>query len=309
MQFRFTPAERALVVMTTINEASSSQRPLFLLMPGLFLPASFWTADLLARLQAFGDCICLSLPGHFPEPSLPADTHYDKTFVLDSIDTQLADNGVPSDGSGRPLILFGHSTGALMSLYYASQRKQLITAVIAIGGTCDGQEEENIYYWNQLATRYLGRLGMTLTNLSARAAKISPGAHKLAMKAAFLHPDRVFSQHDFDQTVDRYFPDLQSFDAATAGPMLHDLYNFDASEELATLTMPCWITAGEEDAFVPERRTRQLAALIPDAELDFIPNAGHLPFVEDEDRFIQLMTAFMRKAGLVSELQPGFQQA
>lgn len=109
--------------------------------------------------------------------------------------------------------------------------------------------------------------------------------------------------------MDRYYPDLKSFDAGTAGPMLHDLYNFDASKELATLAIPCWITAGEEDAFVPERRTRQLAALIPDAELDFIPNTGHLTFVEDEDRFIQLMAAFMRKAGLVSEQPPAVQQA
>lgn len=282
------------------------QRPLIVLLPGLFMPVSSWSRETLRNLRQFGDCVTLSLPGHYPQPALQEGQHYDKALVLESIDRQLAEHLEPEQLASRPVVLFGHSTGALTALYYASQRQSIISAVISIGGTVDGREEENVYYWNQLGTRYLGKFGLLLTNFSTSIGTRYASTHRLVMKAAFHNPDKVLADDDFETAMADYIPDLKKFDTSTAGRILRDLYHFDAKAELKRLHRPVWVCAGEEDDFVPERRTRQLVETLPDATLDLIPDTGHLPFVEETQRFFRLMRVFMQQAGLAewAESQP-----
>ncbi|GAA3950970.1 alpha/beta hydrolase [Allohahella marinimesophila] len=274
------------------------QKPLIVLLPGLFMPISSWSRETLRHLRQFGDCVPLSLPGHYPEPALQEGQHYDKALVLESIDRQLAEQLEPEQLASRPVVLFGHSTGALTALYYASQRQDLVSAVISIGGTVDGREEENVYYWNQLGTRYLGTLGLKLTNFSTWLGTMNAATHRLVMKAAFHNPHKVLADGDFEAAMPDYFPDLRKFDTSTAGRILRDLYQFDAKPELTRLHLPVWVCAGEEDDFVPERRTRELTDTLPEATLDVIPDTGHLPFVEETERFFRSMRVFMQQVGL-----------
>src|SRR5690606_18083795 len=62
--------------------------------------------------------------------------------------------------------------------------------------------------------------------------------------------------------------------------------------------LPVWVCAGEVDAFVPERRTRELLDTLPQGTLDVIPDTGHLPFIEETERFFRSMRVFMQHAGL-----------
>lgn len=53
-------------------------------------------------------------------------------------------------------------------------------------------------------------------------------------------------------------------------------YTDSMQEKYASIDIPVLVCWGEDDAWVPVDRGRELAACIPDAELQVIPGAGHL---------------------------------
>jgi 3-oxoadipate enol-lactonase len=54
------------------------------------------------------------------------------------------------------------------------------------------------------------------------------------------------------------------------------IFRHDTRKRLADLRMPVLIVHGEEDRLVPVSNAYELARLIPHAELETVPNAGHL---------------------------------
>jgi pimeloyl-ACP methyl ester carboxylesterase len=69
----------------------------------------------------------------------------------------------------------------------------------------------------------------------------------------------------------------------------------DSLDRLAGLRMPTLITVGAEDILVPPAFSRELHARIPDSELAIIPDAAHLHFMEQPERFNGICLAFLRK--------------
>jgi pimeloyl-ACP methyl ester carboxylesterase len=59
----------------------------------------------------------------------------------------------------------------------------------------------------------------------------------------------------------------------------------DVRARLAELRIPTLVTVGSEDILTPPRFSRELAALIPSAHLEIIPDGGHGYFWEIPARF------------------------
>lgn len=68
----------------------------------------------------------------------------------------------------------------------------------------------------------------------------------------------------------------------------------DSRDLLPSLRLPVQILAGEEDALWPASQVRQTAAALPGARRGFIPQAGHLPMLENPGPFEELLLAFLR---------------
>ena len=58
---------------------------------------------------------------------------------------------------------------------------------------------------------------------------------------------------------------------------------------VATIRVPTLVIAGSEDPLVPPAETEALARLIPGAQLDFIPKAGHLVAFEQAAAFNEVV--------------------
>jgi pimeloyl-ACP methyl ester carboxylesterase len=69
---------------------------------------------------------------------------------------------------------------------------------------------------------------------------------------------------------------------------------FDAFERLGRITAPTLVLHGLEDAVVDPRNASLLAALIPDARFELFAGTGHLFFWEQPDRFVDVVTEFLR---------------
>ena len=72
---------------------------------------------------------------------------------------------------------------------------------------------------------------------------------------------------------------------------------FDALDRVDAITSPTLILHGTEDAVVDSRNTALLALRIPDARVELFPGGGHLFFWEQPDRFVEVVTEFLRGVG------------
>jgi len=66
-------------------------------------------------------------------------------------------------------------------------------------------------------------------------------------------------------------------------------------EQLASITVPMLILAGESDEGVFTEHTNEMARLIPNAELTFISDTGHYAVWEKPDEFNEIVLEFLEK--------------
>jgi 3-oxoadipate enol-lactonase len=69
----------------------------------------------------------------------------------------------------------------------------------------------------------------------------------------------------------------------------------DTTARLGEIRVPTLLTTGAEDILVPPASSLELHARIPGAELVTIPDAGHLHFIEQMERFNAVCLEFLRK--------------
>jgi pimeloyl-ACP methyl ester carboxylesterase len=69
----------------------------------------------------------------------------------------------------------------------------------------------------------------------------------------------------------------------------------DSRALLKNITAPTLVMIGAEDVMCLPKYSLQLAAEIQDAKLVVLDNAGHMPFVECEDIFVNKIFNFLGK--------------
>ncbi len=67
----------------------------------------------------------------------------------------------------------------------------------------------------------------------------------------------------------------------------------DALERLAALRTPTLVVGGTDDRLTPPRYAEELAKAIPGAELAYIPEAGHLPYLESPELFARVVLSYL----------------
>jgi len=82
--------------------------------------------------------------------------------------------------------------------------------------------------------------------------------------------------------------DKSVYRAATA-----ELWGVDMRGVAGSVTVPTLVLVGEHDSIAPPHLSRELAALIPGAQLVVIPDAGHLPNEEKPAAFNQAVRSFL----------------
>ena len=66
-------------------------------------------------------------------------------------------------------------------------------------------------------------------------------------------------------------------------------------DELASYSTPTLVISGEEDSLFPTEAIREIAELIPGAELQTVPGSGHSPYYEVPETFNQMLDDFLAR--------------
>ena len=72
---------------------------------------------------------------------------------------------------------------------------------------------------------------------------------------------------------------------------------FAALDRIGAISAPTLVLHGTEDAVVDSRNATLLAERIPHARVELIAGGGHLCFWEQPDRFVEVVTEFLRGVG------------
>lgn len=70
--------------------------------------------------------------------------------------------------------------------------------------------------------------------------------------------------------------------------------DWDVFDRLAEISLPTLILAGRYDECVPEHMC-EMHARIPDSRFELFESSSHMPFIEEPDRFDQVMREFLRQ--------------
>jgi non-heme chloroperoxidase len=76
---------------------------------------------------------------------------------------------------------------------------------------------------------------------------------------------------------------------------LRDLAALDQRKTLATIEVPVLVLHGRQDAFVPFSGAEAAVGLWPDARLVEFEQSGHAPFIEERDKYLAELVAFLNR--------------
>lgn len=172
---------------------------------------------------------------------------------------------------GGPIVFVGLSIGGLIGQVVASQRPDLVRALVL--------------------SNTAARLG-TLESWQARIGAVaSHGLGSIAdavMERWFAAPFRASPACGPWRNMLLRTP-AEGYVAAC-----HALATADQSSATAALRLPTLVIAGSEDGASPPDLVQATAALIPGAAFHIIPGAGHLPCVETPAAWAAIVSPFLK---------------
>jgi pimeloyl-ACP methyl ester carboxylesterase len=190
-------------------------------------------------------------------------------------------------GAERAVVV-GNSFGGLVALHLALSEPERVSTLVLSDSAGLGRVVSPV-----LAAITLPRGG----ELARALAKTRLGAYQRAVRRAlllFARPWQIPSKWVKDQYK---LAQLPNFTDATLASLRTTV---DAAgqrevllDQLPRLRMPTLIVWGIEDRLVPYTQAKDAISLVQDGSLELIPNCGHLPHVEQPERFVSTVGGFL----------------
>jgi 3-oxoadipate enol-lactonase len=219
-----------------------------------------WGPQVEALRAAGHDPVAPDLPGFGDEPLAPPTVDY---------------VGFAAEQLGETGAVVGCSYGGKIALELAGARPELVDRLVLVApGIAEWSEETRAGFAEEEALVERGDLGGAARQQAAMW--LAPGAVDEVRDLTVLMTLRSYEQQlPVDGRVEAIWPDPP------------------AAERLGELRIPTLLVVGGEDR--PELRElcERLARELPDARLETIAGAGHLPSIERPDELNALLLGFL----------------
>lgn len=130
------------------------------------------------------------------------------------------------------------------------------------------------------------------TDQQDQVARIGTAALIETMLAGLLTEETRANRLDLVEQVRRH---MANPPAGFIGALEAMKHRPDATDELASITVPTLVVVGEDDAMSPPDVAREMQERIPGAELAVLPHAGHLSNLEAPEAFNAAVAAFLAR--------------
>ncbi|MDM9615018.1 alpha/beta fold hydrolase [Kosakonia cowanii] len=245
--------------------------PVLLFAHGLFTSHHIFAAQVQALSHAYR-CIVVDMPGH-------GLSGYDATgWTLDDLSRDLA-LMIEELALGK-ITIVGQSQGAMVALRLAATYPKLLAGLVLIGTSARAELPERLDIWRrQRETLLKGAdeareaLFTTLQSYVNSEEWLQNHPHEAAEERAMMHAhNREGLALALDAAV---------FDRG------------DITHLLPTIAAPTLVIVGEEDRATPVELSKEIAALLPDAQLLTLAKTGHHPPTEAADAVTAAIAGFI----------------
>jgi len=195
-------------------------------------------------------------------------------------------------GLGRDYVVLGHSFGAMLVLQHAVDHPGELRGSIVSAGMADAR-------W--------------LAEVEANLASLEPVALREQVTESWARETRVRTNDEMEQLMHdqlpfhfhdprgaaladylrrthgraRYAPDVvRRFAVGEYGGIA-------VGDRLADVTHPVLVLAGRHDRTCVAGASEEMTELLPNAELVVFEQSAHMFFAEEQDRFLEVVTAFL----------------
>ena len=197
------------------------------------------------------------------------------------------------------IVLFGHSYGGFLALEYALRHPDRVDALV-LANTAAVLDYQDAVIAN--AQRKASDEATFQTVLEALSGPVESDA-EAAETFRRIHPIYF---HDYDPaTHDPVLDDVRFSAVALNRSTFECLPAYDVSGRLDEIDAPALVVSGADDWIMPpEHAGERLAAGIPDAEHVVFRESGHWPFVEEQERFLEVTTRWLERVGAADSEDP-----
>ncbi|NBC06748.1 MAG: alpha/beta fold hydrolase [Bacteroidetes bacterium] len=264
------PAEHRFLTANGIRTAylEAGEGPLLVLLHGAGGGAANWY-KVIGPLSKHFRVIAFDKPG-YGESDKPW-ANYSKAFYVDWLQA-----AVEALGIGR-FHLLGNSQGGAVAIAYALEFPQRLHKLVLVspGGMSDEWDRSIIPQ-------------MILYRLFPSPIWDRLMGSKVFKDSTVAHP----AWHRYTTEVIRKRGGRYPFFLGRGKAV--QTFTDDELRSVRPATLVIW---GEDEAFFPVAHGERAAALIPDAKLLLLPGAGHFPWMEEPERFVEAVVGFCDSPG------------
>jgi pimeloyl-ACP methyl ester carboxylesterase len=185
----------------------------------------------------------------------------------------------------------GHSLGGGVAMQFAYQFPQLVDRLILVGA---GGVTKDVNFALRIASLPMGSEALALLRLPLLLPAV-----QVAGRIAGLAIGRTGVGRDLPQML-RILKDLPEPTASSAfARTLRAVVDWRG--QVVTMLDRCYLTKsvpvqliwGSRDSVIPVSHARLAHAAMPGSQLDIFEGAGHFPFHDDPDRFVEIVERFI----------------
>lgn len=193
----------------------------------------------------------------------------------------------------RPVVVVGHSMGAMAILAMAEQRRELfgprVAGVVLLGAAASDLLRGSMGSVTELLRPRLGTFQSAARRVDGlrRAVLASPDVSGVVARVTQFGPDTP--HHVVDHVV--------ALARATASEVwtdgLPELMEMDLRHAVPRVHVPALVVVGELDRVTPPAAAVALAGALPDGRFAVIEAAGHIPMLDHADRLLGVIRPFL----------------
>jgi pimeloyl-ACP methyl ester carboxylesterase len=241
--------------------------------------------------------VCYDQPGHGRSGRL------DKgEYTLDMLGTALR-RVIEETAPDGKLVLVGHSMGAMAIMALADASPELFRPDGRLGGvvlisTSAGELSGVTFGMPQVLVRFRKPLLPLISGAGWVSAGVVDRAREASKDLARILTRRYgFGSGIASPALVSYVERMNSATRTeTVARYLRTLFGHDRVMALSAFNeLPVLVICGSEDLLTPMEHSEAICALLPDAELLIVPNAGHVALLEYNDAVNDVLVPFVRK--------------
>jgi proline iminopeptidase len=187
--------------------------------------------------------------------------------------------------------LLGHSYGGIVAQEYVLQHQDRLTQLILVDTSPSTVENEESVT-RALAAGLPGIEEDWLRKLFE--GRVDSDAEMKGMWEELLP---LYFEGPFDPALPKQIADDTYFHYATHN-YAFSVNNpaFDVRGRLGEVKVPTLVICGGNDWITPLKKSEEIVSLIGDSRLEVFEHSGHMPMIEESEKFLAVLRAFLREA-------------